>query len=88
MQKEEMTALMFAVKVGSFDVVKLLVEKSANLLAMNSVRKPLCTYSKLIKHSLILQRAETVLQMVKNSNCSKEIREYLLEKYKGRINIV
>ena len=32
-----MTALMFAVKVGSFDVVKLLVENSANLFAKNSV---------------------------------------------------
>ena len=29
---------MFAVKVGSFDVVKLLVEKNANLFAINSVR--------------------------------------------------
>ena len=39
MQKEdEMTALMFAVKVGSLDVVKLLVEKSkADLFAVNSV---------------------------------------------------
>ena len=34
-----MTALMFAVKVGSLDVVKLLVEKSnADLFALNSVR--------------------------------------------------
>ena len=32
-----MTALMFAVKVGSLDVVKLLVENSADLFAMNSV---------------------------------------------------
>lgn len=32
-----MTALMFAVKVGSFDVVKLLVEHSANLFAVDSV---------------------------------------------------
>jgi ankyrin repeat protein len=32
-----MTALMFAVKVGSLDVVKLLVEKSADLFAQNSV---------------------------------------------------
>jgi ankyrin repeat protein len=32
-----MTALMFAVKVGSLDVVKLLVEKSADLFAINSV---------------------------------------------------
>ena len=39
MQKDdEMTALMFAVKVGSLDVVKLLVEKSnADLFAVNSV---------------------------------------------------
>lgn len=36
-QKEEMTALMFAVKVGSLDVVKLLVEKNADLFALNSV---------------------------------------------------
>ena len=35
-----MTALMFAVKVGSFDVVKLLVENSANLFAQNSVSLP------------------------------------------------
>ena len=32
-----MTALMFAVKVGSFDVVKQLAEKSTELFAMNSV---------------------------------------------------
>ena len=32
-----MTALMFAVKVGSLDVVKLLVENSADLFATNSV---------------------------------------------------
>ena len=32
-----MTALMFAVKVGSFDVVKLLVENSADLFVINSV---------------------------------------------------
>ena len=32
-----MTALMFAVKVGSFDVIKLLVENGANLFAKNSV---------------------------------------------------
>ena len=32
-----MTALMFAVKVGSLDVVKLLAEKSTELFAMNSV---------------------------------------------------
>ena len=32
-----MTALMFAVKVGSLDVVKLLAEKSTKLFAMNSV---------------------------------------------------
>ena len=38
MQEDQMTALMFAVKVGSLDVVKLLVEKSSNLFAMNSVR--------------------------------------------------
>ena len=36
-QKEEMTALMFAVKVGSLDVVKLLMEKNADLFALNSV---------------------------------------------------
>ena len=36
--EEKMTALMFAVKVGSLDVVKLLVEKSnADLFAVNSV---------------------------------------------------
>ena len=38
MQEDQMTALMFAVKVGSLDVIKLLVEKSSNLFAMNSVR--------------------------------------------------
>ena len=37
-----MTALMFAVKVGSFDVVKLLVERSANLFAKNSGCYILC----------------------------------------------
>ena len=37
-----MTALMFAVKVGSFDVVKLLVERSTNLFAKNSVCYILC----------------------------------------------
>lgn len=36
-QDDQMTALMFAVKVGSFDVVKMLVEHSANLFATNSV---------------------------------------------------
>ena len=32
-----MTALMFAVKVGSFDVVKMLVENKANIFAMDTV---------------------------------------------------
>ena len=32
-----MTALMFAIKVGSFDVVKMLVEHSANIFATDSV---------------------------------------------------
>ena len=32
-----MTALMFAVKVGSFDVVQMLVENNANIFEMNSV---------------------------------------------------
>lgn len=36
-QGDEMTALMFAIKVGSFDVVKMLVEHSANLFAVDSV---------------------------------------------------
>ena len=36
-QKEQMTALMFAVKVGSFDVVQMLVENNANIFAMDSV---------------------------------------------------
>ena len=37
MQKEQLTALMFAVKVGSFDVVKMLVENNANIFELNSV---------------------------------------------------
>ena len=36
-QEEQMTALMFAVKVGSIDVVKLLVEHSASLFVKDSV---------------------------------------------------
>ena len=40
-QEDQMTALMYAVKVGSLDVVKLLVEKSANPFAMNSVSQRL-----------------------------------------------
>ena len=32
-----MTALMFAVKVGSFDVVKMLVENNADIFAIDAV---------------------------------------------------
>ena len=48
-----MTALMFAVKVGSFDVVKLLVENSANLFAQNSVSLPpslIIPYNRAVAH--------------------------------------
>ena len=46
-----MTALMFAVKVGSFDVVKLLVENSANIFAQNSVSfAPNSHQSRLFSH--------------------------------------
>jgi hypothetical protein len=79
-----MTALMFAVKVGSLDVVKLLAERSTALFAMNSVsminihgtQPPV----KGLLNLCILQRDETVLEMAKNS--SPEIQQYLLEKYK------
>jgi hypothetical protein len=36
-QDDQITALMFAVKVGSLDVVKLLAERSTKLFAMDSV---------------------------------------------------
>ena len=39
-----MTALMFAVKVGSFDVVQMLVENNANIFAMDSVSFSFCLH--------------------------------------------
>ena len=41
-QDEQMTALMFAVKVGSFDVVKMLAEHSASVFILDSVSTSCC----------------------------------------------